>query len=47
MLENLIFFLGKLSVRTNNFFRYVKGTYDNVSPTIGVEFAYKIVNLKN
>jgi len=27
--------------------RYVKGAYDNVSSTIGVEFAYKVATLKN
>jgi len=27
--------------------RYVKGDYENVSATIGVEFAYKIATLKN
>ena len=28
-------------------YRYIKGTYDNVSSTIGVEFAYKVATLKN
>lgn len=33
--------------KSNFLLRYVKGTYDNVSSTIGVEFAYKISTLKN
>ena len=28
-------------------FSYVKGVYENVSSTIGVEFAYKVAVLKN
>ena len=28
-------------------YRYVKGVYEGVSSTIGVEFAYKVAMLKN
>ena len=39
---------GDAGVGKSNFLlRYVKGTYDNVSSTIGVEFAYKVTTLKN
>ena len=43
-----IILTGDAGVGKSNFLlRYVKGTYDNVSSTIGVEFAYKVATLKN
>ena len=45
-LVNLISYFGKWykNLKSN---RYVKGHYENVSSTIGVEFAYKVAVLKN
>ena len=46
-LVNLIFFSGQLEYNIMLMCRYVKGSYENVSSTIGVEFAYKVATLKN
>ena len=35
-------FEGDITVVVFALLRYVKGSYDNVSSTIGVEFAYKV-----
>lgn len=46
-LANRIFFYGNSYLNISSVDSYVKGTYDNVSSTIGVEFAYKVATLKN
>lgn len=46
-LANLTSFSGKLKLLTKAYYSYVKGVYENVSSTIGVEFAYKVAVLKN
>lgn len=33
--------------KSNFLLRYIKGAYENATPTIGVEFAYKVALLKN
>ena len=39
----IVILTGDAGVGKSNFLlRYVKGSYDNVSSTIGVEFAYKV-----
>lgn len=43
LLKLIVILTGDAGVGKSNFLlRYVKGTYDNVSSTIGVEFAYKV-----
>jgi hypothetical protein len=44
----IVILAGDAGVGKSNFLlRYVKGIYDNVPSTIGVEFAYKVHYLKN
>ena len=43
-----IILTGDSGVGKSNFLlRFVKGTFENAAPTVGVEFAYKVQILKN
>ncbi len=47
-LNAAVILTGDASVGKSNFLlRYIKGKFENSSPTIGVEFAYKTSILKN